>query len=51
MSLELFVEHLTGEAGSANIRARIGDLSPIRREKVQPSGGLLDMLLDDDDTR
>jgi hypothetical protein len=29
----------------------IGDLSPIRREKVQPSGGRLDMLLDDDDTR
>ena len=29
----------------------IGDLSPIRREKVQPSGGQLDMLLGDDDTR
>ena len=29
----------------------IGDLSPIRREKVQPSGGRLDMLLGDDDTR
>lgn len=29
----------------------IGDISPIRREKVQPSGGRLDMLLGDDDTR
>ena len=29
----------------------LGDLSPIRREKTQPSGGRLDMLLGDDDTR
>ena len=29
----------------------LGDLSPIRREKIQPSGGRLDLLLGDDDTR
>ena len=29
----------------------LGDISPIRREKIQPSGGRLDMLLGDDDTR
>lgn len=29
----------------------LGDLSPIRREKTQPSGGRLDILLGDDDTR
>lgn len=29
----------------------LGDLSPIRREKIQPSGGRLDLLLSDDDTR
>ena len=29
----------------------LGDLSPIRREKMQPSGGRLDLLLGDDDTR
>lgn len=29
----------------------LGDLSPIRREKVLPTGGRMDMLLGDDDTR
>ena len=29
----------------------LGDLSPIRREIIQPSGGRLDLLLGDDDTR
>lgn len=29
----------------------LGDLSPIRREKIQPTGGRLDMVLGDDDTR
>ncbi len=29
----------------------LGELSPIRREKIQPSGGRLDILLGDDDTR
>ena len=29
----------------------LGDLEPVRREKVQPNGGRLDILLEDEDTR
>ena len=29
----------------------LGDIQPIRREKIQPSGGRLDLLLGDDETR